>query len=44
MFTQKIKTLEKDSEGFFKLAGFMSDSSTGADELLEEALSDKYGK
>lgn len=43
MFTQKIKALENDSEGFFKLGGFMSDSSSNADELLEEALTDKYG-
>ena len=26
-FTQKIKALENDSEGFFKLGGFMADSS-----------------
>jgi hypothetical protein len=25
------------------LGGFMSDSSSNADELLEEALTDKYG-
>ena len=37
-FTQKIKALENDSEGFFKLGGFMADSSSSADELLEEAL------
>ena len=43
MFTQKIKALENDSEGFFKLGGFMSDSCSNADELLEEALTDKYG-
>ena len=43
LFTQKIKALENDSEGFFKLGGFMADSSSSADELLEEALSDKYG-
>lgn len=43
MFTQKIKALKNDSEGGFKLVGFMSDSSTSADELLEEALTDKYG-
>ena len=43
MVTQKIKALKNDSEGFFKLAGFMSDSSTSVDELLEEALTDKYG-
>ena len=43
MFTQKIKALENDSEGFFKLGGFMSDSSSNADDLLEEALTDKYG-
>ena len=42
-FTQKIKALENDSEGFFKLGGFMADSSSSADELLEEALTDKYG-
>ena len=42
-FTQKIKALENDSEGFFKLGGFMADSSVSADELLEEALTDKYG-
>ena len=44
LFTQKIKALENDSEGFFKLGGFMADSSSSADELLEEALSDKYPK
>ena len=43
IFTQKIKALENDSEGFFKLGGFMANSSSNADELLEEALSDKYG-
>ena len=43
LFTQKIKALENDSEGFFKLGGFMADSSSSADELLEEALTDKYG-
>lgn len=43
LFTQKIKALENDSEGFFKLGGFMADSSSNADELLEEALTDKYG-
>lgn len=37
-FTQKIKALENDSEGFFKLGGFMADSSSNADELLEEAV------
>ena len=42
-FTQKIKALENDSEGFFKLGGFMADSSNSADELLEEALTEKYG-
>lgn len=42
-FTQKIRTLENDSEGFFKLGGFMADSSSSADDLLEEALTDKYG-
>ena len=43
LFTQKIKALENDSEGFFKLGGFMADSSSSADELLEDALTDKYG-
>jgi hypothetical protein len=42
-FTQKIKALENDSEGFFKLGGFMADSSSSADELLEDALTEKYG-
>ena len=42
-FTQTIRALENDSEGFFKLGGFMADSSSSADELLEEALTDKYG-
>ena len=42
-FTQKIRALENDSEGFFKLGGFMADSSSSADDLLEEALTDKYG-
>ena len=41
--TQKIRALENDSEGFFKLGGFMADSSSSADDLLEEALTDKYG-
>ena len=41
--TQKIKALENDSEGFFKLGGFMANSGYSADELLEEALTDKYG-
>ena len=43
LFTQKIKALENDTEGFFKLGGFMADSSNSADELLEEALTEKYG-
>lgn len=43
LFTQKIKALENDADGFFKLGGFMADSSSNADELLEEALTDKYG-
>lgn len=43
IFIQKINALENDSEGFFKLGGFMADSSSSADELLEEALTDKYG-
>ena len=43
LFTQKIKALENDSEGFFKLGGFMADTSSNAEELLEEALTDKYG-
>ena len=42
-FAQKINALENDSEGFLKLGGFMADSSVSADELLEEALTDKYG-
>ena len=43
IFTREIKALENDPEGFFKLGGFMADSSSSADELLEEALKDKYG-
>ena len=43
MFSQKIKALENDSEGFFKLGGFMADSNSNAEELLEETLTDKYG-
>ena len=43
LFTQKIKAIENDSEGFFKLGGFMANSGYSADELLEEALTDKYG-
>ena len=39
-FTQKIKALENDADGFFKLGGFMADSSSNAEELLEEALTD----
>lgn len=42
LFTQKIKALENDSEGFFKLGGIMADSCYSADELLEEAVKDKY--
>ena len=42
-FTQKIKALENDADGFFKLGGFMADTSSNAEELLEEALTDKYG-
>ena len=42
-FTQKITALETDPEGFFKLGCFMTDSASSADELLEEALTDKYG-
>ena len=39
----KIKALENDADGFFKLGGFMADTSSNAEELLEEALTDKYG-
>ena len=42
-FTKRIKALEDDPDGFFKLGGFMSDSKSSADELLDEALYDKYG-
>ena len=42
-FTTRIQALENDPDGFFKLGGFMSDSQSSADELLEEALLDKYG-
>ena len=42
-FTKRIKALENDPDGFFKLGGFMSDSKSSADELLDEALYDKYG-
>ncbi len=43
LFTQKIKALENDSEGVFKLGGLMADSSSSADDLLDEALTAKYG-
>lgn len=42
-FSRRIAALKDDPEGFFKLGGFMADSSSTAEELLEEALSDKYG-
>ena len=42
-FSNRIKCLEDDPEGFFKLGGFMEDSDSSAEELLEDALSDKYG-
>ena len=35
IFTQKITALENDSEGFFKLGGFMADSSSSTDEGCE---------
>lgn len=41
-FTNRIMAIENDPEGFFKLGGFMADSKSTAEELLEEALSDKY--
>ncbi len=43
LFTQKIYALENGSEGFSKLADFMSDFSNNADELLKENQTDKYG-
>ena len=43
-FIKRIKALENDPDGFFKLGGFMSDSRSSAEELLEEALFDKYGR
>jgi hypothetical protein len=42
-FMERMKTIENDPDGFFKLGGFMADSKSSAEELLEEALFDKYG-
>ena len=42
-FLQRIKALDGDPDGFFKLKGFMADSKSTPEELLEEALSEKYG-
>ena len=41
--TKSIQALENDPEGFFKLGGFMADSKSSAEELLSEAMSEKYG-
>lgn len=41
--TKRISSLKNDPEGFFKLGGFMVDSKSTAEELLSEAMYDKYG-
>ena len=41
--TKQIQALKNDPDGFFKLGGFMSDSKSTAEELLSEAISDKFG-
>ena len=42
-FTKRIQAIENDPDGFFKLGGFMADSKSSAEELLSEAMFDKYG-
>lgn len=39
----KIKALENDPEGFFKLGGILKPSKYSAEELRDEYLSEKYG-
>ena len=41
--TKRISTLKDDPEGFFKLGGFMADSKSTVEELLSEAMYEKYG-
>ena len=41
--TKRISALQNDPDGFFKLGGFMADSKSTAEELLSEAMYDKYG-
>jgi hypothetical protein len=40
--TKRIQAIENDPNGFFKLGGFMADSKSTAEELLNEAISEKY--
>ena len=40
--TKRIQSIENDPNGFFKLGGFMADSKSTAEELLNEAISEKY--
>ena len=42
-FSKRIQAIENDPDGFFKLGGFMADSKSTAEELLSEAVFDKYG-
>ena len=40
---EKQEAIKEDPDGFFMLGGFMADSKSTAEELLDEALSEKYG-
>lgn len=40
---EKLEAIKEDPDGFFMLGGFMADSKSTAEELLDEALSEKFG-
>ena len=40
---ERLKGFENNPDGFFRLGGFMANSKSSVEELLDEALFDKYG-
>ena len=40
---ERLNGFENNPDGFFKLGGCMADSKSSVEELLDEALFDKYG-
>jgi hypothetical protein len=40
---QRLKAIENDPEGFFKMAGILGPCNTSIEQLREEALLEKYG-